>query len=81
MNKENIVFVSCLLKVCHSSAFETILFRSVYIKIINYNDSILASLNNTMQTKQHAIKNTENSCVVDNIWAENVQYLQFLLTQ
>ena len=45
-------------KVCHSSAFQTILRRSVYIKIINYSDSISANLNNTMQTKQHAMKKT-----------------------
>ena len=32
------------LKVCHSSAFQTISRRSVYIKIINYSDSISANL-------------------------------------
>ena len=53
-----------LFKVCHSSAFQTISHRSVYIKIINYSDSISADLNNsisadlnnTVQTKQHALK-------------------------
>ena len=44
------------LKVYYSSALQTISVRSVYIKIINYNDIILVNLNNTMQTKQHAIK-------------------------
>ena len=44
------------LKVCYSSAFKTISRRSVYIKIINYSDSISANLNNTMQTKQHEMK-------------------------
>ena len=44
-------------KVCHSSAFQTISVRSVYIKIIKYSDSTLANLNNTMQTKHHARKN------------------------
>ena len=34
-------------KVCHSSAFQTILRRSVYD--INYSCSILANLNNTIQ--------------------------------
>ena len=32
------------------------LFRQVYIKIINYSDSISGNLNNTIQTKQHAMK-------------------------
>ena len=43
-------------KVCHSSTFQTISRRSVYIKIINYSDSISANPHNTIQTKQHAIK-------------------------
>ena len=38
-----------LLKVCHSSAFQTISVRQI---IINHSDSVLAILNNTMQTKQ-----------------------------
>ena len=42
------------LKVCQSSAFQTISARSVYIK--NINNSIFANLNNAMQTKQHATK-------------------------
>ena len=44
---------------CHSSAFQTISVRSVYIKIINHSGSILAiaDLNNTMQTKQDTMKN------------------------
>ena len=49
-------FLYFLLKVCHSSAFQTISCRSVYIKIINYSDSISANLNNTIQTKEHAMK-------------------------
>ena len=44
------------LKVCQSSAFQSISRKSVYIKIINYSDSISANLNNTVQTKQHAMK-------------------------
>ena len=47
-------------KVCHSSAFQTISRRSVYNKIINYSGSILANLNSTMQTKQHATKKTHS---------------------
>ena len=43
-------------KVYHSSAFQIISRRSVYIKIINYRDRISANLNNTIQTKQHAMK-------------------------
>ena len=34
-------------KVCHSSAFQTLSIRSVYINIINYGGSILANLNKT----------------------------------
>ena len=47
-----------LLKVCHSSSFQTISVRSVYIKIINHTGSIhvFANLSKTMQTKQHAMK-------------------------
>ena len=37
--------------VCHSSTFQTMSVRSVYIKIINYSGSILAKLNNTMKKK------------------------------
>ena len=40
--------------------FRTISVRSVYIRIINYSGSIhvlhVASLNNSLQTKQHAMK-------------------------
>ena len=43
--------LASMLKVCHSSAFQTSSVRSVYIKIINYSSSILANLKNTMQTK------------------------------
>ena len=50
------LMISVTLKVCHSSAFQTISRRSVYIKIINYSDSISANVNNTIQTKQHAMK-------------------------
>ena len=46
----------CNLEVCHSSAFQTISVRSIYIKNINHSGSVLANLNNTMQTKQHATK-------------------------
>ena len=44
------------LKACHSSSFQTISRRSVYIKIINYSGSILVNVNSTMKTKQHAMK-------------------------
>ena len=78
-------------KVCHSSAFQTILHRSVYIKILNHNDSISANLNNTIHTK-HAMKkplsySNRNKIykglffVVEGFWAENAQNLQFLLIQ
>ena len=43
-------------EVCNWSAFQTILRRLVYIKNINYSDSMSANLNNTIQTKQHAMK-------------------------
>ena len=77
------------LKVCHSSAFQTISRRSIYIKIINYSDSISANLNNTIQTKQHAMKKPHSYSnrnkiykglffVVEGFLAENVQNLQFL---
>ena len=42
-----------LLKVCHSSAFQTI-----SRKIIDYSDSLSANLNKTIQTKQPAMKKT-----------------------
>ena len=47
---------STFLMVYHSSAFQTISRRSVYIKIINYSGSISANSNKTMQRKQHAMK-------------------------
>ena len=37
-------------------AFQIISCRSVYIKTVNYSRRILANLDNTMQTKQHATK-------------------------
>ena len=40
----------------YHSVFQTVSRRSIYIKNINYSGSILANLNNTMQTKQHATK-------------------------
>ena len=80
------------IKVCHSSAFQTISRKSVNIKIINHSDSISANLNNTIQTKQHAMKKPHSNSnrnkiykglffVVEGFWAENVQNLQFLLIQ
>ena len=56
-DKENCVFYSIYLSeislnVCHSSAFQTISVRSVYIKIINNSDSTLANLNN-IQSKRN----------------------------
>ena len=81
------------LKVCHSSAFQTISVRSVYIKIINYSGNILAitDLNNTMQTKQDTMKKPHSYSyrktiykgfyLVEGFWAENVQNLPFLLIQ
>ena len=50
--------IKILLKVCHSSAFQTISIRSVYIKIINYSGSIFANLKNKMQKKVFNEKNT-----------------------
>ena len=75
-----------MFKVCHSSAFQTISRRSVYIKIINHSDSISANLYNTIQTKQHAMKKPHSYLnrnkiykglffVVEGFWAENVQNL------
>ena len=79
------------LKVCHSSAFQTISVRSVYIKIINYSGIIhvLANLNNTLQTKQHATKKTTlifsyKQDILGSIFCGGrifVQNLQFLLIQ
>ena len=55
-------------KVCHSSAFQTISVRSVYINIINYSGSILANLNNTMQTIEHATKKPHPYSNVNKIY-------------
>ena len=44
------------IQVCHSSAFQTISVRSVYIKIINYIVSLLTNLKKPTQTEQHTIK-------------------------
>ena len=55
-------------KVCHSSAFQAILVRWVYIKIINYSGNILANLNNTMQIKQHIVKKPHSSSNKNNIY-------------
>ena len=63
---------------------------SLYKKNINYSGSILANLNNTMQTKQHATKKTNSYSSRNKIYwgilfveegslAENVQNLRFLL--
>ena len=92
LNKICIRVLSVTLKVCHSSAFQTISRKSVYIKNINHSDSISANLNNTIQTKQHAMKKPHSYSnrnkiykglffVVEGFWAENVQNLQFLLIQ
>ena len=56
------------LKICTSSAFQTISVKSVYIKIINYNGIIhvLANLNKTVQKKQHAAKKKSHSYSVIN---------------
>ena len=81
--------VQFFIKVCHSSAIQTISDRSVYINFINYSGSILANLNNTMQTKQHATKiphsysnkiYQELFFVVEGFLARNVKNLQFLST-
>ena len=77
-------YTTWLLKVCHSSVFLTILCRSVYIKIIHHSDSISANRNNTIQTKQHAMKKPHSNSnrnkiykglffVVEEFWVENVQ--------
>ena len=90
--REVYVQTNCLcahLKVCHSSAFQTISARQI---IINHSDSVLAILNNTMQTKQHATIKTNSYSNRNKIYkellfveegslAENVQNLQFLLIQ
>ena len=51
--------VSVVVKVCHSSAFQTISVRSVYIKIKNHSGSILANLRNktTYNGKPHSYSN------------------------
>ena len=51
--------VSVVVKVYHSSAFQTISVRSVYIKIINHSGSILANLSNktTYNEKPHSYSN------------------------
>ena len=59
VNIDNNSFI-LYLKVCHSSAFQTISRRSVYIKIINNIDSISANLNKTIQTKQHTMKKPQS---------------------
>ena len=46
------------IKVCNSSAFQTISFKSVYIKNSITVADVLANLNNTAQTKLHAMKKT-----------------------
>ena len=60
-------FLLHILKVCHSSAFQIIQnsHRSVYIKTVNYSRSILANLNNTMQTKQHATKKKKTTIQIE----------------
>ena len=67
----------------HSSAFETISARSDYIKIINHGGSTLANLNDTMQTKQHAMKKRTHVQIETRftLWwkEENVQNLKFFL--
>ena len=52
--------VSVVVKVYHSSAFQTISVRSVYIKIINHSGSILANLSNktTYNEKPHSYSNS-----------------------
>ena len=50
-------------KACHSSAFQTILVRSVYIKIINYSGRTLANLKYTLQIKQQALKKQHSYCI------------------
>ena len=62
--------------------------RSVYIRNINYNCSLLANLNETMQTKQHAMKKPNPNqnvnkkyegliFVMEVFLAENFQNRQF----
>ena len=45
----------------------TLSVRSVYIKIINYSGRILANLNTTMQTKQHAVKKNRIRIQIETI--------------
>ena len=44
------------LKVCNLSAFQTISVKKIYKNIISYSGSILANLNNIMQTNQYALE-------------------------
>ena len=64
ISKNVVVYTSIVLdanlKVCHSSTFQIILARWVDIKIIKHSGSILANLNNAMQTKQHTMKKTQS---------------------
>ena len=71
-------------------SFSNIFAQISYIKIINYTDSLSAKLNNTIQTKQNAMKKTHSNSdrnkiykglfsVAEGFWAEIVQNLQFLL--
>ena len=53
---DQMFWLYCPFKVCHSSAFQTSSVRSVYFKIINYSGSILTNLKNTMQTKLRTMK-------------------------
>ena len=50
-SKEEPKLILIRVKVCHSSAFQTISVRLVYVNIINDSGSILANSNYTMHTK------------------------------
>ena len=68
--------------------YQTISFRSVYIKIINYNGSILAKFYRLMIIKHHAMKKSHSYSnrnkiyqgrffVVEGYWEENVYNFHF----
>ena len=86
-NRKKEVFssgIGLIIIICHSSAFQIISVRSVYIRIINYSCSISANLISTMESKQHGTKNLDilgTIFVMEGFLAENVQNLQFLLIQ
>ena len=68
------------IKVFHSSAFQSISRRLVYI---NYSGSVLKKLKYTMQTKHNATKkphsNSNINKILQGVLAENVENLHFFI--